>query len=335
MKYDSGMRIVPLRIALLTLVLARSAVAADPLRLYFIDTEGGQATLVVTPSKQTLLIDTGYDGFGGRDTVRIRAAMKDADVKKLDYLLITHFHSDHVGGVANLMTTVPVANFLDHGVSIETNAYDAAWAGAFAKGKHQVVGPGDKIPLKDVGVTIVAGAGKDRAGTGEANAHCSGLAERPAETGENAQSLALVIEFGKFRFLDPGDLTYNRELALLCPRNQVGKVDLFLSTHHGSESPKAIWDLGARVAIMNNGPRKGGDAAGWKTIAASPGMDDVWQLHFGIAAGADGNSRDPLIANLVLGGDEDGKFLKVEALPTGEFTVTNSRNKYSKGYKVR
>ncbi len=323
------MKLVPL------FLLAGSLWAADPLRLYFIDVEGGQATLVVTPSKQTLLIDTGYDGFGGRDTVRIQAAMKDADVKKIDYLLITHFHSDHVGGVTNLMAQVPVGAFLDHGVSIETGSYDAAWTVAFAKGKHQVVVPGDKIPLKDVGVQIVAGAGKDRAGTGSANAQCAGLVERGPETGENTQSLALVVEFGRFRFLDPGDLTYNRELALLCPVNQVGKVDLFLSTHHGSESPRAIWDLGARVAIMNNGPRKGGDAAGWKNIAASPGLEDLWQLHYGIAAGGDGNSRDALIANLVPGGDEDGKFLKVEALATGEFSVTNSRNKYSKRYAAR
>jgi competence protein ComEC len=327
--YDSGMKIVPI------LFFAATAFGADPLRLYFIDTEGGQATLLVTPSKQTLLIDTGYDAFGGRDTVRIQAAMKDADVKKIDHLLITHFHSDHVGGVANLMASVPVANFYDHGVSIESGSYPEAWSAAFSKGKHKVVTPGDTIPLKDLTVTVLAGAGKDRAGAGTANAYCDGVAERGAETGENTQSLALLVEFGKFRFLDPGDLTYNRELALLCPRNQVGKVDLFLSTHHGSESPRAIWDLGSRVAIMNNGPRKGGDAAGWKMIAASPGLEDLWQLHFAIAAAANGNSRDALIANLVPGGDEDGKFLKVEALPTGEFSVTNSRNKYVKRYPAR
>jgi beta-lactamase superfamily II metal-dependent hydrolase len=333
MEYDSGMKYVHATLVWLTLTGAASA--ADPLRLYFIDVEGGQATLLVTPSKQTLLIDTGYDGFGGRDTVRIQAAMKDADVKKIDYLLITHFHSDHAGGVANLVAQVPVANFLDHGVSIETNAYDAPYAAAFAKGKHQVVVPGDKIPMKDLLVTILAGAGKDRPGTGEANPHCAGLTERGLETGENTQSLALVVEFGKFRFLDPGDLTYNRELSLLCPRNQVGTIDLFLSTHHGSESPKAIWGMAPRVAIMNSGPRKGGDAAGWKNIAASPGIEDVWQLHFGLAAGADGNSPDAVIANIAPGGDADGKFIKVEALPTGEFTVTNSRNKFAKRYAAK
>lgn len=333
MQYDSGMKLV--HATLLGLALTGAAMAADPLRLYFIDTEGGQATLIVTPSKQTLLVDTGYDGFGGRDTVRIQRAMKDADVKKIDYLLITHFHSDHVGGVTNLLAQVPVANFLDHGVSIETNGYDAAYTAAFAKGKHQVVAPGDQIPLKDLTVTIVAGAGKDRPGTGTLNPSCAGLTPHAAESGENTQSLALLVEFGKFRFLDPGDLTYNRELSLLCPNNQVGKVDLFLSTHHGSESPKAIWDLAPRVAIMNNGPRKGGDAAGWKNIAASPGIEEIWQLHFGLAAGSDGNSPDALIANVVPGGDEDGKFLKVEALATGEFSVTNSRNKYSKRYAPR
>jgi hypothetical protein len=170
---------------------------------------------------------------------------------------------------------------------------------------------------------------------GEANPHCAGLEERAGESGENTQSLALLVEFGEFRFLDPGDLTYNTEMALLCPTNQVGKVDLFLSTHHGSESPKAIWDLAPRVAIMNNGPRKGGGVAGWKNMAASPGNEDVWQLHFGLEAGAGGNSPDALIANLVPGGDADGKFLKVEALATGEFSVTNSRNKYTKRYPAK
>ena len=176
---------------------------------------------------------------------------------------------------------------------------------------------------------------KSRTGSGEANKYCSGLTEHAGETGEDTQSLALLVEFGKFRFFDPGDLTYNRELALLCPRNQVGKVDLLLSTRHGAESPRAIWDLAPRVAIVNNGPRKGGDATGWKNLAASPGMEDVWQLHFGLSAGAAGNSPDALIANVVPGGDEDGKFLKVEALATGEFSVTNSRNKYSKRYAAK
>ena len=138
--------------------------AAKTLDLYFIDVEGGQATLVVAPSGQSLLIDTGYTGFGGRDTVRIAAAAKDAGVKRIDTLLITHFHDDHVGGVANLLDRFPVTTFLDHGPSIETHDYPGPYAAAIAKGQHKVVAAGDKIPIKDLDVTVVAAAGKvDRA----------------------------------------------------------------------------------------------------------------------------------------------------------------------------
>ena len=247
---------------------------AKTLDLYFIDTEGGQATLVVAPSGQSLLIDTGYTGFGGRDTLRIAAAAKDAGVKKIDTLLITHFHDDHVGGVANLLDRLPVTTFLDHGPSIETHDYPRPYAAAIAKGQHRVVAAGDKIPIKDLDVTVVAAAGKAIAGKGEPNPYCGGIPQSQSdlEAGENSQSLAVVIQFGKFRFADLGDLTWNKELALLCPENKVGKIDLYLTTHHGGESPKAIWGMTPRVAIMNNGPSKGGDPAGWKNVMASPGL---------------------------------------------------------------
>jgi beta-lactamase superfamily II metal-dependent hydrolase len=316
-------------------LLAAAAHAADVLRIYFIDVEGGQATLMVSPSGQSLLVDAGWDGYGGRDAARIQQAARDAGIKRIDHLVITHFHNDHVGGVENLLAVLPVVNFYDHGVSVETGQYPAAYREAIGKGTHRVLAPGDRIALKDVSVTVVAAGGRDRAGTGGPNPHCEGLLERRGETGENTQSLALLVEYGKFRFLDPGDLTYNRELALLCPHNQIGRVDLLLAAHHGSESPKAIWDLGARAAVINNGANKGGEAAGWKMLATAPGMEDVWQLHFAAAAGAEGNSPDAVIANLVPAGLQDGHYLKVEALATGEFTITNSRNKYSKRYARR
>src|SRR5690348_16593684 len=152
-----------------------TAQAAKTLELYFIDTEGGQATLVVGPSGQSLLIDAGYTGFGGRDTLRIAAAAKDAGVKHIDYLLITHFHDDHVGGVANLLDRLPVATFLDHGPSIETKDYPGPYAEALAKGQHRVVAPGDKIAIKDLDVTVVAAAGKVISRPGEPNANCMGV----------------------------------------------------------------------------------------------------------------------------------------------------------------
>lgn len=325
------MRQVPTT-GLLVLLAVSSGVlqGAKTLDLYFIDTEGGQATLVVAPSGQSLLIDTGYTGFGGRDTLRIAAAAKDAGVKKIDTLLITHFHDDHVGGVANLLDRLPVTTFVDHGTSIETKDYPSAYAAAFAKGQHRVVAAGDKIAIKDLDVTVVAAAGKVIGGKGKPNPNCAGIPQSQSdlEAGENSQSLGVVIQFGKFRFADLGDLTWNKELALLCPENKVGKIDLYLTTHHGGESSKAIWGMAPRVAIMNNGPSKGGD--GWKNVMASPGLEDLWQLHFALAGGKETNVPDTFIANV--DANDQGRHLKVSALVDGSFTVTNPRNKFSKTY---
>ncbi len=316
-------------------LLASASWAANPLRIYFVDVEGGQATLLVAPNGQTMLIDTGFDSFGGRDAVRIEKAMKDADKKKLDYLVITHFHPDHAGGVKNIVGLFPVGTFIDHGTPVDTNKYSDDYAAAIAKSKHQVVTPGDKITMKDLTVTIAAAAGKDRPGTGTPNRWCEGLTPRGGATGEDPQSVGLLIELGKFRFFDPGDLPYDRLLGVLCPTNQIGKIDLYLPARHGAEGPKATYDMAARVAVVNNAARKGGAAAGWKVLSESRDIDDIWQLHYAVDAGGEGNSRDAVIANLVPSGDEDGKFLKVEALPDGSFTVTNTRNKYLKKYGAR
>jgi len=329
------MRGVPTR-CLLFLVAACAAHAAKTLDIYFIDTEGGQATLVVSPSGQSLLIDTGYTGFGGRDTVRIAAAAKDAGVKRIDYLLITHFHDDHVGGVANLLDRLPVTNYLDHGISIETKNYPTPYATAFAKGQHRVVVPGDKIAIKDLDVTVLTAGGKNIQTKGQPNPNCAGLSEQdgPLEATENSQSVGVVIAFGKFRFVDLGDLTWNKQLALLCPDNKVGKVDLYLTTHHGgADSPKALWGMAPRVAIMNNGPMKGGEALAWQTVKASPGLEDLWQLHFALAGGKDTNVPDTFIANV--DANDQGRHLKVSALADGSFTVTNPRNKFTKTYAAK
>jgi beta-lactamase superfamily II metal-dependent hydrolase len=326
-----------IRIAVLGAALAAAAHAAKTFDIYFIDVEGGQSTLLVSPSGQSLLIDAGFAGNGGRDADRIAAAAKAAGVKRIDYLLITHFHPDHVGGVSNLLERLPVVNFLDHGDPVDTKAYPEAYVTAFEKGQHKTVSPGMAIPVKDLNVTVVAAGGQAINRRGEPNSFCAGLTPHPndekGEMGEDPQSAGVVVEFGKFRFMDLADLTWNKQLALFCPENRVGQIDVYLTSRHGGDSPQAFEAIAPRVAIMNNGPRKGGAATAWHTVKDTPHLEDLWQLHFAIAGGKDANSPDTFIANV----DEQcqGQFLKVSANADGSFTVFNQRNKFSKNYTAR
>lgn len=327
--------------ALLLLLCAIPALS-KPLEIYFIDVEGGQSTLLVSPSGQSLLIDAGYPGFGGRDAERIKTVAKAAGVGHIDYLLVTHYHNDHVGGVPNLLQVLKVSNVLDYGPSVDAGGkYPEDYAEAVkkieeAKGAHKTVVPGDKIPIKGLDVTVVTAAGKHIDRPGIPNPYCSGIERHQEgagdETGENPQAVGIVVELGKFRFGDFSDITWNKELALLCPENKAGKLDLYLATHHGGESSKAIYGLAPRVIVINNGPTKGADPAGWKILRASPGLEEIWQLHFALAGGSDTNANDVFIANPA---DDLAEYIKVTAEPTGAFTVVNHRNKFTRTYAAR
>jgi beta-lactamase superfamily II metal-dependent hydrolase len=319
------------------------AYAAKTLDLYFIDVEGGQATLIVSPSKQSMLVDTGWPGFSGRDAERIRAAAKAAGVKQIDFLVITHYHGDHVGGVQQLLEKMPVKTFVDHGPNTETSRAAgelyAAYEKAAATGKRVTAKPGDRIPLKGVGVEVVTAAGErvpgHLPGAGQPNPVCEGKSY-PEDLGENARSVGLLLTFGKFRTINLGDLTSRKELDLVCPENRVGTVDLYLTTHHGLNTSNAepiVHALRPRVAIMNNGATKGGSPDSWQIIRKSPGLEDLWQLHFAVKGGKENNSPDSFIANL----DPacEGKYIKVSAAEDGSFTVTNNRNNYRKTYPAR
>jgi competence protein ComEC len=316
-------------------VLTTAAQAAKNLEIFFIDTEGGQSTLVASPSGQAMLIDTGYAGFGGRDANRIAEAAKLAHVKRINVLFLTHHHKDHAGGVKNLLEVMKVESFYDHGGDVENdNKYSSEYTKAMDSSPHVVYKPGDKIPIKDLDITVVVGAQKHLETKGDTNPFCAGLAPKGGESGENPQSGGVVVEFGKFRFADLGDIIWNEELALLCPENHVGKVDLLLTPHHGTHvSPKADYAMAPRVVIMNNGAKKGGSPEAFQMWEAMKGLEDLWQLHFALAGGKDGNSPDTFIANI----DEkcEGKYLKVTAHEDGSFTVYNSRNKYTKNYPVK
>ena len=316
--------------------------AARPLEIYFVDVEGGQATLLIAPSKQSLLIDSGWPGFNLRDANRIALVAKRAGVKQIDYLLITHFHTDHVGGVPQLAAKLPIRNFVDHGETIEHDADGTRQFHAYLKvrdsGSHLQVKPGDKIPVKDLDVTVLTSGGDEiaapLASAGQPNAACAGTRLRESDPSENARSVGVLIQFGDFRMIDLGDLTWNKEYELACPNNKVGTVDLYLTTHHGaseSNCPAIVQALHPRVAIMNNGARKGGSSEAWQTVHDSPGLQDIWQVHYAMDAGKEHNSPEAMIANIYEQGDE-GNWLRVTADSNGTMTVYNSRNKYEKTY---
>ena len=177
----------------------------------------------------------------------------------------------------------------------------------------------------------------DLSGGGAANALCASAVKKAADPSENARSTGFVLSFGdKFRFIDLGDLTWNKELELVCPNNLLGNVDVYLTTHHGmdmSGPEQIVHALKPRVAIMNNGARKGGSVPAWKVVKSSPGLEDLWQLHFAVAGGAENNVPDVFIANT----EEacQGNWIRLTVQPSGEFTVYNSRNKHTKTYSAR
>ena len=315
------------------------AMAARDLEIYAIDVEGGKSTLYISPSGQTMLIDAGYGGFEDRDAKRIAAVLKLASVKQIDFLVVTHFHSDHVGGVPRIAEMIPVKQFIDHGKSYEKTPgkiYDD-YAALRDKSKHTLAEAGYRIPIKGMDVEVVTGSGKGitkpLAGAGDSNPTCTSYKAMEQDPGENAHSLGMIMTYGKFRLADLGDLFWNQEFDLACPTNKLGTVDVYMTTHHGTGSsgaPQIVNALHPRVAIMNNGAKKGGSVEALKTIHASPGLEDLWQLHYSLAGGKEQNTGEQFIAN-----PEEkcaGNWLRLTARADGTFTVYNSRNKFEKTY---
>lgn len=329
-------------LALALSVWAAPRALARPLEIFFVDVEGGQATLIVSPSGQSLLIDTGWRGFEGRDAARIMQAAKTAKIKKIDYLLITHYHRDHVGGVQQLANQIKIVNFVDHGPNVEDTKVVredyADYIKAVQQGEHMVLKPGDTVPIKGLSVKVLTAAGEHiqtpLPGAGQPNPVCASTPKRDSDPTENAQSLGVLITYDRFRFLDLGDLTWNKELELMCPNNPIGTVDVLLVSHHGlnlSNSPALVDAVHPRVAIMNNGARKGGSPEAWQTVKNSPGLEDLWQLHYSVEGGKEHNVPDSFIANVA---EQDaGQYIKLTAEGNGSFTIWNERNKFEKAYK--
>jgi len=359
--------------AVLAVILGLSVCAAasaaqsrqsQSLNIYVIDVEGGNATLIVSPSGESLLIDTGNPS-NGRDADRIIAAATDAGVRQIDHLIITHYHADHIGGLPELTPRFPVRHFIDHGPNIQPDGsgakFESIYKEIYAKAKHTVAKPGDRIPMAGLDVRVVTSAGETLkaplAGAGAPNPYCASF--KPGDNNaEDPQSVGVLITLGRFRAVHLGDLTKNKEFELMCPVNRIGTVDAALGLHHGqatSNSELLIHALHPRVAIMNNGTRKGGEPEVMKTIYSSPALEDLWQIHFSLLSGQEYTAPGVFIANTV---DEQPPMMPIAAMPApagaappppahngkaywiklsaerdGSYTVTNTRNGFSKTYK--
>jgi beta-lactamase superfamily II metal-dependent hydrolase len=327
------------------LVLVAGVQAASTLDIYFIDVEGGQSTLVVTPARQALLIDTGYAGFDNRDPNRISAAAHDAGITRLDYLLITHFHEDHAGGAVEIAKRLPVATFVDYGEPIQkdnkfTPAAFAAYAAVRSRGSSVHPRPGDKLAMTSVDVQVLSAGGAllsrpTQRTSGVRNPACAALGKQPELEGENPRSIGVRITFGTFTFLDLADLPGANLAALACPNNLLGHADVYLVPHHGNTDtaiPAVIAAVSPRVAIMNNGATKGGDPAAFRTLHEATGVEGVWQLHRSRNQGA-ANYPDAFIANLNDGPADAGAWIKISAQASGAFSVTNGRTGATTFYK--
>ena len=340
-------------------LLSLSAVgaAAGPengkgLQIYFVDVEGGQATLFVTPEGKSLLIDTGWPDNNGRDADRIVAAAKLAGIKQIDLVLLTHYHMDHAGGITQLAAEIPIRTVMDHGENRESK--DAATEGIWedyqrlvAKEKLNriIAKPGDSLPLEGLEGRVISSDGEliekplntngANGGSGK-NAACDSSEKRPADQSENGRSLGVLLTFGKLRILDLGDLTSDKEAQLVCPVNKLGAIDIYVVSHHGSVSSNSrefLNSIAPRVAIMDNGASKGGAPSAWEAVKKSPRLEDLWQLHYANEGGAEHNVANSFIANV--SGPDTGNYLKLTAWPDGNFEVFNSRTKQTNHYEVK
>jgi beta-lactamase superfamily II metal-dependent hydrolase len=300
-------------VAVAALISLKSEVRADAkngrLDIYFIDVEGGAATLFVSPAGESLLIDSGYPDNNGRDRDRVLKVLKAAGLKHLDHAAVTHWHRDHYGNHAALAAMIKIRNFWDRGIP-DSLREDRQFVSRVAdyrrasENKSKTLKPGDTLPLKSgktpLSVTIVTASRDVIRNSGEPNPFAKQHKPKPRDPSDNAASVSFLLRFGKFKFLCCGDLTWNVEAKLVTPNNPLGKVDLFMVTHHGlpsSNNPVLVWAIDPVVAVMCNGPTKGGDPETLATLRKIKSLKALYQLHRNVKLKDDQQTPRQFIAN--------------------------------------
>jgi competence protein ComEC len=335
----------------------------DNLEIYWIDVEGGKATLFVSPTGESLLYDTGFPEED-RDAKRIYALTQEAGLSHIDHVVISHWHRDHVGGVTALSEMIPIGRFYDHGESVEPADQERRDAyKAVAGGRRTSVRAGDTIPFDGVQLRVVVSEGPVIAqaiNDGGPNSLCANAVHMGPAGPENQRTIGLSLNYGDFKFVSLGDLDWQREMELACPINKLGTVTLFTVSRHGSldnsGAPALLGAIRPQVVVVDNGPRKGLGARddrvetiavpgvqpapyernAYLRLTGTPGVEDVWQVHLSLLdSDPDHNTSPDMIANLEEGARDQAHWLHAAVSPDGSFTMTNSRTGFSKTYKAR
>jgi beta-lactamase superfamily II metal-dependent hydrolase len=313
------------------------------LDIYWIDVEGGAATLIVTPAGESVLIDTGNPG--GRDSARIILAAKQAGLTHLDHLITTHYHRDHFGGAPEVATAIPISNLHDSADENPSRDKPTPEYLAMKVGTRTLIKPGDTIALKQargptlqIKCLVARKQMIDPPAGAKQNPYGADVPGKPIDLTDNANSIVTLLSFGDFRFYDGGDLTWNVEKDLVSPINRVGTVDVYQVTHHGldqSNHPALVMGLEPTVAIMNNGSTKGCEPATFATLKGTKSIQDIWQVHKNLREdGATNNVRDEFIANMER--DCQGHGIKMSVAPDAKtYTVSIPHTSFSKTYQTR
>jgi competence protein ComEC len=336
------------------LIAAAAAASAQPrnLDIYWVDVEGGAATLVVSPSGESLLIDSGWE-VGDRDAKRIDAAARRAGLTKIDYFILSHFHADHAGGLVAFAKLMPIGHCFDRGDFIEPA--NQKWRDNYLSvcgSKRTILKAGDKIPIKGLQVDIVASDGQLIAqpmnGGGQANPLCATAENKPKDVPENQLMVGALVSYGKFTFLDLADLDWEKEMEFTCPVNKLGQISIWQAGRHGAldgaGAPGFLYAVKPQVVVVNNGPRKGlgGPSPGaerskyvhYDRIAKTPDIEGIWQGHLSLLD-REHNAPESNIANFEDTADCQGHIIQASVSQNGTFTVTNTRNGLARTYTAR